>query len=614
MSVLAHLALLAPVGLVGAAQLPEVELLDHAALTERLKELASSHAPLTLEEIGLSRAGRPIHALRIAEEGAAGERPALLLVANIDGPQVFSSGVALHLAETLARAATDEVAGLLHTTTLFVIPRANPDAAQAYFTQPRSAALASGPGVDNDRDGRAGEDGPADVNGDGWITHMRVPDPDGSWMPDPTDERALIEADRAKGQRGRWKLYREGRDADGDEEAAEDPLLDAVVNRNFPAGWNEHDPSAGAFPSDEPETRALLDFVLAHPEIRAVVTYGELDSLVKPPQAAQKEDGREIPYPQVMQQDAARMAEIGRRYRAIVADGAPGFGEHAGSFQRWLYQERGLLALNVVLWDVPLDAKVDEKPEETSEDTQTSPQEQAEEPLDEEEPKDSAEGAPAAGDSDGGEAPGDRPDVADKADAKEKKKKKKKKDDEPEPCDDAKRLRWIDGAGDAEAWRFVPWAPFEHPELGPVEIGGLAPFARSEPPRDRWADIAREQLAFVVALGDMLPRTAWVECTARALGGDVYEIEASFANDALLPLSTAAGRRAHARRPARVRLVLSAGDVLLAGRRQGLVEELDGSGARHVERWLVRTPTPDAIAIELDTDGAGRHTVHPRMP
>ncbi len=591
-----------------ALQDPSIELLDHAALEQRLTRVAAAHPHVEFEEIGRSRAGRAIHAVRVARGEPEAGRPALLVVAGLDAPQVFSSAVALDLVERLAAGAEDGVDELLANTTVYVIPRANPDGAEARFLNPRREVTATGAGFDTDRDGREGEDAPSDVNGDGLVTHMRVPDPEGEWMADPTDARALVRADAAKGQRGVWKLVAEGRDSDGDEEASEDAPRDAVVNRNFPAGWSEHAPDAGVFPSDEPEAFALLEFVLAHPEIGAVVTYGELDSLAEPPKAAAKEDGREVPYPAVMKDDAPRLAELARRYREIVETPAKGFGEHAGSFQRWLYQERGLPALNVVLWDLPLEAppkKGDAAPAESK----------PEEPEAPEGPEDEAG---AAGDAEANTMLAERPAEGDEAETASEDKAAEpgeiaKKKDEPKPSDDAKRLKWIDGEGAEEAWRHVGWTPFDHPELGPVEIGGFAPFARTEPPRASWERIANEQLAFVVALGGMLPRAAWAECTARALGADLYEVEAVLANDALLPLSTAAGRRTRTVRPARLRLVLSEGDVLLAGPRQVLVRELDGSGERRTERWLVRTASPTALALELDTDGAGRQTVNPEV-
>src|SRR5262249_35002174 len=134
--------------------------------------------------------------------------------------------------------------------------------------------------VDDDRDGRMGEDPPSDVNGDGIVSWIRVKDPDGEWKEDPTDPRALVKADRAKGERGVYKLWPEGRDSDHDEKVAEDAPLDARVDGNFPAGWEQHTPAAGVFPTDEPEARGLCEFVLQHTGLSLVVVYDAQDDLV----------------------------------------------------------------------------------------------------------------------------------------------------------------------------------------------------------------------------------------------------------------------------------------------------------------------------------------------
>ena len=200
----------------------------------------------------------------------------------------------------------DAVTAFLDETTVYVLPRANPDAAEARFTSPRFELQSGGRGVDNDRDGRSGEDGPSDVNGDGMIVSMRVLDPEGTWILDPTDARALVEADPKKGERGQYKLHVEGRDADGDERVAEDPARDTQLNRNFSSGWNEHAAHSGLFPSDEPEVQALMEFVLQLEDLALVVCYGGPDNLVGEPETV-KDDAplrMRVPPAGILQSDA----------------------------------------------------------------------------------------------------------------------------------------------------------------------------------------------------------------------------------------------------------------------------------------------------------------------
>lgn len=136
---------------------PALELHDHARLTRELEALASAHPGLVeRHKLGSSRAGRALEALRFAGKGAGeAARPALLLVANVDGARVYASAVALEHARQLASGyGTDErVTALLDSTTVWIVPRANPDAAEARFATPRVEQRASGPGIDDDRDG-----------------------------------------------------------------------------------------------------------------------------------------------------------------------------------------------------------------------------------------------------------------------------------------------------------------------------------------------------------------------------------------------------------------------------------------------------------------------------
>jgi hypothetical protein len=537
-------------------------LLAYDALRPAMRRLGTEHPGLVeYIPIGTSRGGRDIEALRIAAGELRPGRPAVLLVANIDGPRVYTSGIALDHAARLATgyASDPAIKAFLDTTTVYVIPRANPDAAEARFETPLREREASGRDADDDRDGRTAEDPGRDVDGDGRIAQLRTADPDGTWVEDPADARALVVADPKKGQAGRYELWLEGDDLDGDERVAEDEPWNAVVNRNFPAQWREHDPAAGQFPTDEPEARALADFVIAHPEIALVLVYGALDNLVETPKTVDEERQKQIPKPGLLEEDGGYLAELGKRYRERTASKARGSGDPAGTFQAWAYAHRGLWTLEAALWSIPLD----EKPR-------------------------AAEGAEDAGE---------------KADAKDAPK-------PPEPSDDAKRLRWIDAQ--AESGRFLGWKPYAHPVLGPVEIGGFAPYARIEPPDAERARIADAHLAFLTSLGAVLARVELAEVRARDLGG-LLEIEATLVNRGLLPLASAAGARARTVRPVKVSLRLPEGATLVAGRSRVLVDALAGSGGRRELRWLVSGAQAGAVAVVYESDHAGAGQATPEL-
>jgi len=540
-------------------------LLDHASLQQGIERLVLQHGDQVRQlTIATSRAGREVSALRITN-GAdpVPGTPAILIVAGIDGPRAYTSSLALrHAWQLVAGYGRDEkVTGLLDTTTVYVVPRLDVDGCEARFATPLAEVLGTGHGFDDDRDGRQGEDGPADVNGDGVVSWMRVPDPEGTWVADPNDPRALREAERAKGERGTWKLLPEGLDSDGDEEVAEDPERDAVVNRNFPRHWKEHDPASGLYPTHEPVAEGMVNFLLEAKDIALVVTYGEQGNLVEKPEK-QGDDGpsrRGDVRTGVYESDLPLYEELGERYREATENETKGLGEQHGSLQGFLYHHRGLLCLDVDPWSMPLDA---EPPEEAPEETD-------------------------------GESGG----------AEEKDGEETDEEELPDPSDDARRLDWADqNAADA----YIPWTPFDHPQLGPVEIGGWRPYARVEPPASELDGLAESHFAFLLQLGALLPRLEWTEATGAALGGGLVEVRATLENAALLPQQTRAAIRSRTVRPARVRLVLPEGAELLGGEPQTLVRDLAGTGGRRELRWLVGgVDDPTRIQVSFDTDNAG---------
>jgi hypothetical protein len=395
---------------------------------------------------------------------------------------------------------------------------------------------------------------------------MRVPDPDGEWMADPADPRATIRADRKAGQRGIWKLVREGRDSDHDEEASEDAEHDAVVNRNFPHGWREHAPEAGVFATDEPEARDLCQFVLEHRDIALVLVYGEQDDFSGKPKTA-KDDApfaKRLPPEGLPETDAALLEELGKRHKKLAKVHGENEGDDAGTFQAWCRYDRGIWTASLALWSIPLDSK--------------------------------------------GKAPPEPPPAEP---PKGEKKEGEKKDDEPKPSDDAKRLLWVDEKG--ETARFLPWKKFAHPELGEVEIGGWAPYAKAEPPESERDAIAAGELDFLVSASDVLPRVRTSECTAVDLGGGVWQIDAAVVNEALLPLASVAGRRSDVVRPRASRSRCRRRRASSPGSREQLVRDLPGSGGRKELRWLVLGAAPSTLAVEVDSDYAGASRTVPEV-
>ena len=279
---LAVLLCLVPVS--GATDFTKYHTYDE--LTAALKAAVSAHPELAkMTAIGKTGQGRSLWAIEIASPSGVpvAERPGLLIAANLEGDHLIGSELALYLVEYLLNGyATDPAikqrldnARLLHRA-----PResgrrrADVRAGQDRLAdEPHAVRLGQ-------RRPRSTRIGPEDLNKDGFITVMRVKDPKGPYMIDPADSRLMKRADPAKGEQGGYAIYWEGLDKDNDGFIAEDGPGGVDINRNFMHQYPYFQPDAGRYMVSEAETRAMLDYVLGHRNIAAMLTFGESDNLI----------------------------------------------------------------------------------------------------------------------------------------------------------------------------------------------------------------------------------------------------------------------------------------------------------------------------------------------
>jgi hypothetical protein len=172
-----------------------------------------------------------------------------------------------------------------------------------------------------------------------------------------------------------------------------------------------------------------------------------------------------------------------------------------------------------------------------------------------------------------------------------------------EASEDVARLAWADSHDDAV--RFLEWQDFDHPQLGPVQIGGWAPFALTEPPVAMRQKIADDLATFVLGLGEPLAQVEIASFTATQLSKNLWRVEAAVENNSLMPLATKAGERARTTRPARLVLALPPKAEIVAGEAKQLIRNLDGTGGRAEFTWLIHAKNPEQLGLTITTDHAG---------
>ncbi len=283
---------------------------DGRELTARLMTLAREDRAELLE-IGASAGGQKLRVLAIAPAGARKDVGAVLVVANPGGTTPLASLAAVVLAESVLATTTGPAAEVRW----FILPLANPDGFDRCVDRPRAEDGRNLTPVDDDRDGAEGEDPPDDLDGDGLIATMLLADPLGTWLIDPASGIAR-EAVAARGERGLYLKEREGRDDDGDGRYNEDGRGGVVLDRNLPHRFAPWTADGGRWPADQPESRALLEFVFAHPEIAQVLVLGASNTLlqVPPPEPAPLSGSQSVRVPprvaEALRLDPAQMYPV----------------------------------------------------------------------------------------------------------------------------------------------------------------------------------------------------------------------------------------------------------------------------------------------------------------
>ena len=272
----------------------------HEEVTSWLEDLAERHPQLARTRvIGQSRGGRDLLVLEItnADTGPGEEKPGLWLDGNIHAREVTGRQLLLYFAEAVLAAYGNDpiVTRMVDTRTFYVMPVFDADGGEAALT-----AHPAWPGH------RPEEHAGRDLDGDGYITQMRIRDPEGDQYPSPRDPRLMLRVrDRTGGRwnfvpttieepetfedalappENRYRVYREGASL---EREVTDQREEANFNRNWSAEWQRGEPGAGPYPFSLPEVRAVADFVTSHPNIFFTYTIhsggGARNYIVRPP-------------------------------------------------------------------------------------------------------------------------------------------------------------------------------------------------------------------------------------------------------------------------------------------------------------------------------------------
>lgn len=515
-------------------------------LTRLLKQYAREYPRLLrLESIGTSHEGREVWLITATnfKTGPDTEKPAVWVDGNIHASEVAASAAALyHLHTLVSKYGVDkQVTQAMDTRAFYIVPRVNPDGAElALADHPKVIRSSTRPyPYDEDPvDGLIEED----IDGDGRILLMRIPDPNGTWKRHPTEPRLMVRRDPAEAGGKYYRLLPEGRlkNYDGLEIKVREPKEGLDLNRNFPVAWRHEAEQAGAgpYPVSEPEVRNLVDFIVKHPNITSVVTFHTFSAVLLRPY----DDRPDEAFPA---EDLWTYQKIGEKGTQLT--GYPNiavfhdFRYHpktvtTGAFDTWMYDHLGVFAWTVEIW---------------------SPLQQAglkgykwmdwfrEHPL----------------------------------------------------ADDLKLLRWSDNKLARQS--YITWYRFKHPQLGPVELGGWDWLHTwTNPPGKLLEREIRSFPGWIIWQALISPRLVLHTAEAVPLGRDTYRVRLILENTGWLPTYVSKKALERKLRGVICEIELPEGAKLQTGKLRDDAGQLEGRAYKEAMPNTVQEGTQERLKVE----------------
>ena len=529
-------------------------------LTAYVRTLADACPDLCrLSSLGRSREGREIHLLTITDfaSGAPEDRPAYLIHGNIHAVEVAGTHAALYTARQLLL--DHGASDLLQRVAFYIIPRINPDGAEA--------AVATAGRVRSRTDRSLRQPNTLyqeDVDGDGQICTMRQEHPDGPYVADPQEPRLLIR--RQAGSHGPfYRLYPEGRihDWDGGEQIhVEGRSFD--WNRNWSYNWRPEPEQRGSgdYPFSEPEMRLLGEFLHAHANLFGVLGYhtGPAATL-RPPSSGSLHD-LDQEDDQVME-DLARIgaAETGFPVTPVI--------QYHGARSRDIslhghFHDFGYHHLGLYVFEFELGILLNSAGITTQEYFQARTHEEYQ-------------------------------------------------------AFERRLYAWWDEQ-EPQPPLYRPWTPFDHPQLGPVEIGGTLYPHVANPTLPHLQEIAQGTYRFTLAHTNKHPRVVLEDLAVDAIAGAskgsaaVYRVRARVANRGEFPtFVTNKGRGLRRLQTVRVEFHPAEGVQLLSARGHADLGHLRGPTGSRLLEWFIACPEQAETLCDIHvlggTGGNTRETV-----
>ncbi len=461
--------------------------LSYEDICKQLNEWVSAHpSHARIEWIGKTPEGRDIPLLVVGRDPDR-RRPAVWIDGNMHATELAGTNVALSIADSALEihltgkyaGLSDTLAGVLQDVLFYVVPRMSPDGAESVLMARgyvRSAPRDTRPNAGRTRWVQG------DIDGDGRVVMLRKRDPAGELVESKTVPGMLVPR-TVDDPPPYYRVFPEGTIENFDGHTIPSPNFlgdnEYDFNRNFPYFWapDHEQVGAGAYPMSAPETRAVVEWSAAHPEIFAWLNLHTYGGCYIRPSGDQPDDKMNQSDLALYRQVAAWNEEF-TSYPTVSSyeeftyePGKP----LRGDLTDYAYVQRGALAYVCELWDlfkrldIPRPKRfVDYYAKFSNEDA-------------------------------------------------------------------ARLYAWDRDHNKSRI--FVAWRPFKHPQLGDVEIGGIdTRFGLSNPPPEQLDQLCTAHTAAFLRVAALAPRIAVASTVQQpADGANVRRVTLRVQNLGYLP-------------------------------------------------------------------------------
>lgn len=233
--------------------------------------------------IGKSLEGRDLWLIAITnkETGHRTKKPAMYLSGGRHSGEVTAPAAAMDFAHKLITGygVDEEITWMIDNFVYYVQPMENPDGTNLYLQTVHRNRSTNRP-YDSNFNGIADEDIENDLNNDGYISEMRkyVGMGNGDYIKDPNDPSGRLMVRVGSGN-GDYLIYPEGIDVDGDGVINSDTIGGMDLHRQDSHAWRPMQEDTGhgytqaggsQHPYSEPEKAAMFQFLMANPNISVV--------------------------------------------------------------------------------------------------------------------------------------------------------------------------------------------------------------------------------------------------------------------------------------------------------------------------------------------------------